>query len=87
MWAMAALLMLGMAPAVGWTQDAGCAYARIDTFDDEVTVDAASLDPNACAQYGPLWTQNWFNLGGADDDTDWLPHQGMTPTNGTAPSV
>ena len=87
MWAMAALLMLGMAPAVGWTQDAGCAYARIDTFDDEVTVDAASLDPNACAQYGPLWTQNWFNLGGADDDTDWLPHQGMTPTNGTGPSV
>ena len=71
--------------AAPWALHGQCLFAIVDAFDDEVPIDLSSLDPDGCATLSvPLLSPNWHNVS-VGDQTDWLPHEGGTPTNGTGP--
>ena len=82
------LLLIAISFVALTTQDseAQCIYSLIDTFDDELIFDVGSLDPAVCAELPyQLESVNWHNISSLDDESDWLPHQGSTPTNFTGP--
>ena len=71
--------------AAPWALHGQCLFSLVDAFDDEVPIDLSSLDPDGCATLSvPLLSPNWHNVS-VGDQTDWLPHEGGTPTNGTGP--
>ena len=59
---------------------AQCVFFSFDDFEGE------GFGPPLCAVPYEMVTENWTNIEG-DDETNWVPWVGDTPTGGTGPSL